>query len=484
MRVLLLNPPFFPKFSRSQRSPAVIKSGTLYYPIWLAYATGVLEAAGHQVRLLDAPAEGLDLEIVKGIAGAFGPRLIVLDTSTPSIFSDLNVAAELKRLLPQAFVTLVGSHVSAEAEATLAAGDGADAVARHEYDYTLRDLAVVLEEGRGLEAVEGLSFRRGKDIVHNPERAKIEDLDALPFVSQVYARHLQIENYFYSITRYPEVTIVTGRGCPHRCSYCVYPQTMFGRRFRHRSPESVLEELRYIKETFPQVREIFIEDDTLTVSEPYCRKICRLIIDAGLGVVWTANSRADVSEETLRLMKAAGCRLLCIGVESGNQHILDNIKKKLTLEQVEQFVAAARKVGILVHACFMVGNPGETRRTMENTLAFAKRLRPDTAQFFPLMVYPGTEAYAWASENDFLTTRDFSKWVTSEGLHNCVLSTPELSAQELVAFCDRARRSFYLRTSYVSAKLAQIVRRPEEATRILRSARIFFRYLVKGSKPA
>jgi anaerobic magnesium-protoporphyrin IX monomethyl ester cyclase len=484
MRILLLNPPFFPKFSRSQRSPAVIKSGTLYYPLWLAYATGVLEAAGHQVRLLDAPGEGLDLEIVKGIAEAFGPRLIVLDTSTPSIFSDLNVAAELKRLLPQAFVTLVGSHVSAEAEATLAAGEAADAVARQEYDYTLRDLAAALEEGRGLETVEGLSFRRGKDIVHNPERPKIEDLDALPFVSQVYARHLQIENYFYSITRYPEVTIVTGRGCPHRCFYCVYPQTMFGRRFRHRSPENVLEELRYIKETFPQVREIFIEDDTLTVSEPYCRKVCRLIIDAGLDVVWSANSRADVNQETLRLMKAAGCRLLCIGVESGNQHILDNIRKKLTLEQVEQFVAAARKVGILVHACFMVGNPGETRRTMENTLAFAKRLRPDTAQFFPLMVYPGTEAYTWASGNNFLTTRDFSKWVTPEGLHNCVLSTPELSAQELVDFCDHARRSFYLRTAYVSSKLAQIVRRPEEAGRILRSARIFFKYLVKGSKPA
>jgi radical SAM superfamily enzyme YgiQ (UPF0313 family) len=484
MRVLLLNPPFFPRFSRSQRSPAVIKSGTLYYPIWLAYAAGVLEAAGHEVRLLDAPAEGLVLGDVRGIAEAFGPRLLVLDTSTPSIANDLAVAAQLKEAVPEAFVVLVGGHVSVETEAAFAAGPAVEAIARHEYDYTLRDLAGALAEGRGLETVEGLSWRRRNEVVHNPDRPLIEDLDALPFVSSVYARHLKIENYFYSITRHPEVTIVTGRGCPHRCFYCVYPQTMFGRRFRHRSPENVLEELRFVKETFPQVKEVFIEDDTLTVSEPYCRRLCRLIAEAGLDIVWTANSRADVSEETLRAMKAAGCRLLCIGVESGNQHILDNIKKKLRLEQVEEFVAAARRVGILVHACFMVGNPGETRQTMENTLAFAKRLRPDTAQFFPLMVYPGTEAYRWACEEGLLTTRDFSQWLTPEGLHNCVLNTPELSAAELVEFCDYARRSFYLRPAYVSAKLAQMVRRPQEAGRILKSARTFFKYLVKGSKPA
>jgi len=477
----MLNPPFRPKFSRSQRSPAVIKSGTLYYPIWQAYATGVLEAAGHEVRLVDAPAEGLELPAVLDMAREFSPGLIVLDTSTPSIFSDLEVAAELKKVVPGAYVTMVGGHVSAETDSTFASGNAIDAIARHEYDYTLRDLAEALEQGRGPQGILGLSYLQDGKVVHNEERPRIEDLDALPFVSQVYAKHLKVENYFYSITQYPEITIVTGRGCPHRCFYCVYPQTMFGRKFRHRSPENVLAEFRYIKETFPQVKEIFIEDDTLSVNEPYCRKLCGLIAESGLNMTWTANSRADVSEETLRAMKAAGCRLLCIGVESGNQHILDNIRKKLRLGQVEKFVAAARRVGILVHACFMVGNPGETRETMQKTLAFAKKLKPDTAQFFPLMVYPGTDAYRWADESGYLTTRDFSKWCTPEGLHNCVLQTPELTAADLVEFCDYARRSFYLRTSYVSAKLAQMVLKPSEAGRIVKSARTFFKHLVRGT---
>jgi len=171
-------------------------------------------------------------------------------------------------------------------------------------------------------------------------------------------------------------------------------------------------------------------------------------------------------------------------VESGDQRILDNINKALRLEQVEQFVENARRAGILIHACFIVGNHGETPETMERTLAFAKRLRPDTAQFFPLMVYPGTKAYTWALENDYLTTRDFSEWLTPEGLHNCVVSTPELSSADLVAFCDQARRSFYLRPSYVLAKVGQVLAHPTEAKRILKASRTFFRYLFKGSDRA
>jgi len=486
MKILTLNPPFKPKFSRSQRSPAVIKSGTMYYPLWLAYATGVLEQAGHEVRLIDAPASGQDMASVEEIATGFRPGLIVLDTSTPSIHSDLRVAERLKELLPEAFICLVGTHVSALAAATLALSGAPDAVARHEYDYTVRDLAALLATSpqpgpEALAETPGLSFRTPAGIRENPDRPFIEDLDALPLVSEVYARHLDIKNYFYSITQYPEVTIVTGRGCPHRCTYCVYPQTMFGRRFRHRSPESVLSEFQFIKRQWPEVKELFIEDDTLSVNRPYCRTLCRLLAEQGPGLPWTANSRADVDLETLQAMKEGGCRLLCIGVESGDQGILDNINKALRLEQVEEFVANARRVGILVHGCFMVGNRGETAETMARTLAFAKKLRPDTAQFFPIMVYPGTEAYQWASQNNYLTTRDFSEWLTEEGLHNCVVSTPALSNDDLVAFCDYARRSFYLRPSYVLSKMGQVLTHPREARRVLKASRTFLRYLLKGS---
>lgn len=490
LKILLLNPPFLPKFSRPQRSPAVIKSGTLYYPVWIAYATGVLEDAGYEVKLIDAPAEGYDMETVKTIVKEFEPLMIVMDTSTPSIFSDVKVAEVLKEIQPQSFVIFVGTHVSATPEESLGLSQSVDAIARREYDYTLLELANLLKvegvwpEVGKLEAIKGISFKVDGKIIHNPDRPFMKDLDDLPFVSAVYKRHLKVENYFYSITKYPEITIVTGRGCPHHCNYCVYPQTMYGHMFRHRSPENVVEEFKYIKENFPQVKEIFIEDDTFTVNRTYCRKVCELLIKENLNMTWTANSRADVDFETLRLMKETGCRLLCIGVESGNQRILDNINKKLKLEQVEEFMKNARKAKILVHACFMVGNPGETKDTMKETLDFAKKLKPDTAQFFPLMVYPGTEAFEWAKGHGYLTTTNYSQWLTESGLHNCIVSTPMVSNQELVAFCDQARRSFYLRPAYILSKISQVIFHPSEAVRIVKAAKTFFRHLFKGSPKA
>ena len=487
MKLLMLNPPFLPRFSRPQRSPAVIKSGTLYYPIWLSYATGVLEDAGYEVKLVDAPAEGYDIEAVKAIVKDFAPAIIVMDTSTPSIFSDVKVAEVIKEQQPQSFVIFVGTHVSATPEESLRLSQSIDAIARREYDYTLLELANLLKiagkrpEAKKLETIKGLSFKDNGKVIHNPDRAFIKDLDRLPFVSKVYKKHLKVENYFYSITKYPEITIVTGRGCPHHCKYCVYPQTMFGHMFRHRSPENVVEEFKYIQENFSQVKEIFIEDDTLTVNKKYCQELCKLLIKEKVFLPWTANSRADLDFETLRSMKEAGCRLLCIGVESGNQQILNNINKRLKLEQVEEFMENARKAKILVHACFMVGNPGETKETMKETLAFAKRVKPDTAQFFPLMVYPGTEAFEWAKNHGYLTTTDYAQWITESGLHNCIVSTSEVSNKELVAFCDYARKSFYLRPSYILSKISQILIHPSESKRIVKASMTFFKYLFKGS---
>ena len=482
MKVLLLNPPFLPRFSRSQRSPAVTKSGTLYYPLWLAYAAGALEQAGHQVRLIDAPAEGYNLGFVLRQVGDFQPGLAVVDTSTPSIESDVHVAEAIKEVSPETFVILVGPHVSALPEESLRFGPKVDAVARREYDYTLSDLARALEEGDELQAVKGLSFRgEGGLIVHNPDRPLIKDLDALPLVSQVYKKHLKIEHYFYAITRHPVIAIITGRGCPYRCIYCVYPQTMHGHRYRYRSVENVVAEFEYITQELPQVREIFIEDDTLTVNRKRCRELSQRIIEKGLHITWTANSRADVDYETLKLMKEAGCRLLCVGFESGEQRVLDNIKKQITLEQIRRFVEDAKRAGILIHGCFMVGNPGDTGETLHKTLELAKELNPDTVQFFPLMVYPGTEAYEWAVANGYLTAESYSQWLTPGGLHNCVISQPGLTAEELVDFCDRARQLYYLRPSYIAMKLGQILTHPAEAKRTIKSLRTFLPYLLHKS---
>lgn len=483
LKVMTLNAPYYPKFSRSQRSPAVIKSGVMYYPIWLAYATGVLEQDGFEVDLVDAPAEGLTLEDVLKLADDLQPGLVVIDTSTPSIQNDLQVAEAIREHLPGITLMMVGPHVTATPEETLRLTTAVKAIARGEYDYTVRDVARALEEGSDLSSVPGLTYRTDSgEIVNNPDRPLIRDLDSLPFVSEVYKRHLKVENYFYSITQYPEVAIITGRGCPYHCTYCVWPQTITGHGYRKRSVENVAAEFEYIARELPQVKEIFIEDDTLTVDQRRSQALSKELIARGNKLPFTANSRADISYETLHSLHQAGLRLVCVGFESGDQEVLDNIKKSITVEKFYQFREDARKAKVLVHGCFMAGNPGETHESLRKTLDLAKHLNPDTAQFFPIMIYPGTEAYEWASQNHYMLTDDYGKWLTEDGLHRTIVSQPGLSAEDIVAWCDEARREYYLRPRFILAKIWEILTSPHEAGRIFKASRTFFKYLFRPDR--
>jgi len=356
-----------------------------------------------------------------------------------------------------------------------------DAITRHEYDYTLPYLAKTLSEKGDLKNVTGLSYRNGNGIIHNKDRPYIDNLDELPFVSKVYKKFLRIENYFNPNALYPMVTITTSRGCPFPCTFCVYPQTLMGRGFRRRSVENVAEEMEYITRNFPQAKAVFFEDDTLTVNKIRCKELAECIIRKNVNISWTANARVGLDYETMCIMKKAGCRSLCVGFESGSQQVLDSMKKKLGLNEMETFMANAKKAGILIHGCFMAGLPGETKKTLKETLHLAKRLNPDTVQFYPVMVYPGTEAYNWYKEKRLITTDNFSEWLTPEGLHNTVISTEELSPYDLVKFCDDARRSFYLRPGYLFYKIKQMIIHPREIKRTLKSARTFFKYLLRGS---
>jgi len=482
MPVLLLNPPFFEKFSRSSRSPAKTKGGTIYYPIMLSYATGVLEKNGFAVKLIDAPAAGYSKKDVFTLAKDFSPTLIVVDTSTPSIVNDVAVAAEIKDQVG-GFVILVGTHPSALPEETMQMNEKIDAVAVGEYDYTVLDLAKALEQNKNLKDVKGIVFRKDGKVVTNPQREFIENLNDLPFVSEVYKKHLDHKDYFFASAEYPMVMIMTGRGCPFRCFFCNYPQVFYGRKYRLRTPENVVAEFEYIIKNYPDVKEIGIEDDTFSADLERAKKICKLLIEKGINkkIKWWANTRVNLDLETMKLMKEAGCRLIIPGYESGVQLILDNIHKGITVEQSLEFAKNAKTAGLLVHGCFMIGLPGETKETIRQTIDFAKKLNPDTAQFFPLMVYPGTEAYEWAKKNNYLATKDFSKWLTEEGLHNTVLQLPGLSSEDLVKYCDQARREFYLRPSYMFYKLKQSVLHPSEAWRNIRSFRSLIKHLLRSS---
>ncbi len=483
MKIAFINPPFLHRYSRESRSPAVNKSGTLYYPMLLCYAAGYAEKRGHHVQLKDYTAWGTSRETAMAQIKAFDPELILINTTTGSSINDYDFATSLKNeLKKKCHFSFVGTHVSAVPEDAFLHCPTCDSVCRGEYELTASELALAIQNRRSLSEVNGLIYRdiNGKTI-SNPARPFQENLDDFPPVSTVYEKFLNYRDYFYGHSRHPIVTIVAGRGCPHRCVYCVYPQTFVGHKYRKRSISAVVNEMEYIRDHFPGVREIMFEDDTLSLDHANTRALCQEILRRKLRMHWSANSRADVDAETLGWMKKAGCRLLCVGFESGDQSMLDRMRKKIKIEQICEFVANARHAGILIHGCFMVGNPGETRETLQKTLDFAKQISPDTAQFFPIMIYPGTEAYEWASSNGYITARNFSEWITPEGLHNSVVSTPNLSARDLVEWCDRARREFYTRPRYWLYKAGQVLTHPGEFKRNLMGFRKVVRYLFRGT---
>ena len=477
MRTAFVNPPFLPKFSRGQRSPGVTKSGTLYYPYWLTYACGWAQKSGFEVYLFDFVASKDNFVTAVKKIKKFNPQLVVIEASTPSIFNDLRFAKRIKRKL-NCFVLLAGTHVSALPKWTLKQAPQIDAVAVGEYDQTVVDLAKALQKKADLNLVNGLVFREGKAIIANQPRALLKNLDDFPFVSQIYQQFLNPKDYYFAAADYPMVMMITGRGCPFGCFYCLYPQVMHGLKYRFRKPQNVVAEFEYIKTHLPEVKEVVIEDDTFTTNLPRVQDICRLLIKNKNQLKWSTNVRVHLDLKTMRLMKQAGCRLLIVGYESGSQKVLNGMDKKIRLADSLKFARNAKTAGLLVHGCFMVGNPGETRKTMQQTLEFAKTLDPDSAQFYPLFVYPGTRAFAWAERNGYLKTTNFNRWLNQAGGHQTVVDLPHLSAQDMMDFCNQAYRQFHLRPAYLLKKLVQLIHHPDESARSIRSALRYFKNLL------
>ena len=494
MKILCLNPPFkteYGRFSRTSRSPAITKSGTIYFPIWLSYVAGVLEAAGHTVKLIDSCAYGYDLNKAIQLIAQFNPEMAILDTSTPSIYSDVKAGEEIKKIIPECFVVLMGTHPTALPEETLDLSEKIDAAVVGEADYTVRDLALMLSKvnlrrlqtdlgyrDNILNSIEGLAHRTGDQISVNKRRAFIDNLDELPFVSKVYKKHLDIRKYFFGASDYPEIQIMTARGCIGRCTFCVYPQTIHGRKYRMRSPKNIADEFQWVTENMPEVREIGIEDDTFTGSQSRAIEFCKEIIKRKIRIKWYSNVRVDLECETMQWMRKAGCVLITVGYESANRQILENIDKRITPEMTLEFSRNTRKAGLLVHGCFMAGNRGETRETLQESLDLSLKLMGDTMQFFPLMVYPGTKDYEWAKREGLLTIRDYSDYVTRDGNHNGILRTPDMSSDEIRLWCDYARRKYYLRPRYILYKLLQQFRHPSEIRRTAKATKRFLRFLI------
>jgi anaerobic magnesium-protoporphyrin IX monomethyl ester cyclase len=490
MKITFLNPPFHSRFSRESRSPAVTKSDTLYYPKWLCHAAGYSEKMGHSVDVIDAPADNHSISYVIDRIENFKSELLVCDTSTPSIINDIEVINQIKFKLPKLFVLMVGRHVSSMPFETLKQGISINAIALKEYELTVHDLALALDSGENLESVSGLAIRRGDDFLKTADRPAIDNLDILPFVSETYKKFLDTKKYFYGHSLNPLVVFDTSRGCPYHCSFCVYPQTFSGHKVRFRSVTHVADEFDFIKKELPHIKTVMFEDDTFIINKKRTEELADELIRRGNKIPFDSNCRVDigVDVEFLKKLHKAGARLFCVGFESGNTSVISHMKKNNSskndlpyLEVAKIFTEACGQAKIMIHGCFMFGNLNETKETLADTLKFAKSLPLDTAQFFPIMVYPGTSAYEEAKVRGLLTTEDFSKWLTPSGLHSSVVSLPNLTHDDLVLFADKARRDFYIRPKYIYKKLIQSVKSPSEFRRNTKGFMKLSKYLIFGS---
>ena len=490
MRVYLLHPPFvsngkiLPKFHRCNRWQGVVSlGGTYWYPIWLSYATGAIEDAGYQAKLVDAPAKEWGVPAVKNDIDAFDPDIIVIESNFASVKNDIDIIAQLKQ--DGDFLSvLVGPPASQFHEAMLQ-DDHVDVVGRYEYDLTIRDIAAATEEGADLREVLGISYRRDGHTVQTPDRPFMTSgqLDVIPFVTSVYKNHLGIRDYTLNHTLYPMVQIFTARGCPNQCTFCSWPSTFMGRKFRARSVSNVVDEFEYVSNELPAVKEIMVEDDTFTINTQRVREICEEIERRGINVRWSCNARVTLDYETMRIMKSAGCRLLDVGYESGNEKILKNIKKGVTTVDSKRFTADARKVGLKILADFIFGLPEETEDTIQQTVRFIKDIKPDLLQISVATPIPGTEFYQWVSDNGYLLESDPSKTIDENGYQRCIISYPNMATEDLVCRVEEALNDYYFSASYVKIAMRNIVGRDGlyELSGLIRGARVFLKHENRSS---
>ncbi len=460
MKTLLLNPPSFDDFDAagSSRFQATREIKSHWYPVWLAYPAGLIPES----RLLDATTQGVSAEETIKIARDY--EFLALCTSTPGFSNDVRLAEAIKSENPDIKIGFMGAHVTVKPEESLKTSEAIDFVVRKEYDYPLAEFA----EGRKLEDIDGISYRKDGKIVHNVDRPNIQDLDALPFVTEVYHRDLNYKQYDIPYLLYPYVSFYSSRGCPALCTFCLWPQTMSGHPWRTRSVENVVAEVRRTLELFPDINEIFFDDDTFPFGKRRTLELCEAF--KPLKFTWSCNARVHADYETLKAMKDSGCRLLDVGFESGDATILKNIKKGATLDKARQFMKYCKQLGLVVHGDFQVGLPGETPETIERTIRFAQELDPDTIQVSITHPYPGTEFHDYVTEHGYLTDHD----MTDEFGHQLPnIHYPGLDPQEMVRKVEEFYDRYYFRPKIIFRILRRSLTSGHEIKRRYREGKEF-----------
>ena len=440
-KIVLLSPPYLPEYMRNARCDFVSLSGSQWYPIWLGYCGAFLEKRGYEVKLIDAPSYGLTHVEAEDIITKFGPDFLVIYTGRLSENNDVEFSDKLvsKLGIKGAFV---GPYISIDPERSLQKSKNIFIAVKGEFEYPILEII----EGKQLQETENIVYNDNGTIRINPLRPLLErdDLDEMPFVTEFFSRHLEFGYYKAPSEHLPFIDIMTGRGCKWGvCTYCLWVHSFIrGSVYNTRSVGNVVEEFKFIKTCLPQIRSIMLQDDTMT--EERAKEISEALLSDGVRMSWSCYARGDLSCNTLRLMKRAGCRNLHVGYESANRNILKNIKKGLTKEEMTAFSEDAKSAGLNIHGDFAVGFPGETKESIKETIEWACMLQPNTAQFQLMIPFRGTPFYKELDEKEWF----------KDGAPNY----PEITKEEMEEMVRKAYRKFYFSISFVK----EVIKHPYE----------------------
>lgn len=444
IRVLLIRPPLTKPLSDID---------TMGQSLGLAYLAAVLEKESFPVKIIDTPVLGYQTKEIIKEAKKFKPTIIGLSFTTREFPAALKLAPSLKKHFQECFIIIGGPHSTVTPKKTVR-HQCFDFAVLGEGEKTIIELVKALEKGKkNLKNIKGIAFKKGRKIIITPPRPFIKNLDALPFPARHLLSPLKKYRPAFSYKNFPIGTIITSRGCPFHCTFCA--RNVFGNQVRFRSPKNVVDEIEILVKEYG-AREIRVWDDTLNLDPQRVIEICKEILKRKLVFPWACQARVNfVNSRMLGWMKKAGCWQISYGIESGNQTILNKIKKGLTLKIARQAVNKTKRAGIEAKCYFMLGLPGETEETMQDTINFAKNLDPDIATFCITLPFPGTEIYQEA-----IKTGEFRGVSFKEYLYYDTRRLPfipkGLTAKKIVAHQRKAYREFYLRPKIFLRELLKI----------------------------
>ncbi|MBN2367491.1 radical SAM protein [Candidatus Woesearchaeota archaeon] len=455
MKILLLNPPYLKNnniFMKEIGRCGSTATGNQFWPqTGLAYLAAIAERdKKNHVMIIDSIAEEIGLKETMERVKEFSPDIVIVHTTTPTFNNDSNVLSALRNESGNTVFGFVGTHTANTVRESLQESE-ADFVIINEPELTLEALLDALSKHVDWKSISGLGYKKDGRIILNPLRPLSKNLDDLPFP----ARHL-LPNHKYRMVLTNNnafATLVSSRGCPYQCIYCRvgYP---WGKRFRQRTEDSVFREMKEIREKYG-IRNIAFMADTFTLNRKWVLGLCDRIIKERLDVRWMCNSRIDTIDKEMAVrMKRAGCFLVSFGIESGSQEILDFAKKNVDLNKAGPTVRLTKKAGMKTFAYFVIGLPGETKKTIRKTILLAKELDPDYVNFHIATPHPGTELQAIARKNNWIIDEDYDHYDQSGNYS--VMRNSALSAEEILRAQKKAMKEFYLRPKIILRKFLEM----------------------------